>query len=160
MCQEKIAPWDPDNTVHIHGIYIPLTFLQDHRKPDGTTKKRLGDSSEVFEGDEHHPIRRRILVYGRPGIGKSTFTQKVAVDWANGRKKILEKFNLLLLIRLRDVCGISDLCTMLKTAELLSADDPMAVNNLCEYVRQNQEKVLLILDGYDEYSGGKSFRIH
>ena len=160
MCQVKITPWDPDNTVHVNDIYIQLSFLQDHRKPDGTTKKRLGDSSEVFEGDEHHPIRRRILVYGRPGIGKSTFTQKVAVDWANGRKKILEKFNLLLLIRLRDVCDISDLCTMLKTAELLSADDPMAVNNLCEYVRQNQEKVLLILDGYDEYSGGKSSLIH
>ena len=160
MCQVKITPWDPDNTVHINDIYIQVTFLQDHRKPDRTTKKKLGDSSEVFEGDEHHPIRRRILVYGRPGIGKSTFTQKVAVDWANGRKKILEKFNLLLLIRLRDVCGISDLCNMLKTAELLSADDPMAVNNLCEYVRQNQEKVLLILDGYDEYSGGKSSLIH
>ena len=160
MCQVKITPWDPDNTVHINSIYIQVTFLQDHRKPDGTTEKKLRDISEVFEGDEHHPIRRRILVYGRPGIGKSTFTQKVAVDWANGRKKILEKFNLLLLIRLRDVCGISDLCTMLKTAELLSADDPMAVNNLCEYVRQNQEKVLLILDGYDEYSGGKSSLIH
>ena len=160
MCQVKITPWDPDNTVHINSIYIQVTFLQDHRKPDGTTKKKLGDSSEVFEGDEDHPIRRRILVYGRPGIGKSTFTQKVAVDWANGKKEILKKFTLLLLIRLRDVCGISDLCTMLKTAELLSADDPMAVNNLCEYVRQNQEKVLLILDGYDEYSGGKSSLIH
>ena len=160
ICQVKITPWDPDATVHINDIYIQVTCLQDHRKPDGTTKKKLGDSSEVFKGDEHHPIRRRILVYGRPGIGKSTFTQKVAVDWANGRKKILEKFNLLLLIRLRDVCGISDLCTMLKTAELLSADNPMAVNNLCEYVRQNQEKVLLILDGYDEYSGGKSSLIH
>ena len=103
MCQEKIAPWDPDNTVHIHGIYIPLTFLQDHRKPDGTTKKKPGDSSEVFEGDEDHPIRRRILVYGRPGIGKPTFTQKVAVNFANGKKEILKKFSLLLFIRLRDV---------------------------------------------------------
>ena len=160
MCRVKITPWDPDNTVHLDDIYTQLTFLQDHRKPDGTTKKGLGDSSEVFEGDEHHPIRRRILVYGRPGIGKSTFTQKVAVDWANGKKEILKKFTLLLLIRLRDVCDSPDLCTMLKTAELLSADNPMAVNNLCEYVRQNQEKVLLILDGYDEYSGGKSSLIH
>ena len=160
MCQVKITPWDPDNTVHINDIYIQLTCLQDHRKPYGTTKEKLGDSSEVFEGDEHHPIRRRILVYGRPGIGKSTFTQKVAVDWANGKKEILKKFTLLLLIRLRDVCDSPDLCTMLKTTELLSADNPMAVNNLCEYVRQSQEKVLLILDGYDEYSGGKSSLIH
>ena len=160
ICQVKRTPWDPDDTVHINYIYIQVTCLQDHRKPDGTTKKKLGDSSEVFKGDEHHPIRRRILVYGRPGIGKSTFTQKVAVDWANGKKKILKKFTLLLLIRLRDVCDIPDLCTMLKTAELLSADYPMAVNNLYEYVRQNQEKVLLILDGYDEYSGGKSSLIH
>ena len=160
MCQVKITPWDPDNTVHINDIYMPLTVLQDHRKPDGTTKKRLGDSSEVFEGDEHHPIRRRILVYGRPGIGKSTFTQKVAVDWANGKKKILKKFALLLLIRLRDVCDSRNVCAMLKTAELLSADKPKAVKNLYEYVLQNQEKVLLILDGYDEYSGGKSSLIH
>ena len=49
---------------------------------------------------------------------------------------------------------------MLKTAELLSADKPKAVDNLYEYVRQSQEKVLLILDGYDEYSGGKSSLIH
>ena len=160
MCQVKITPWDPDNTVHIDGFYIESTCLRDDRKPDGTTKEKLGDSSEVFEGDEHHPNRRRILVYGRPGIGKSAFTQKVAVDWANGKKEILKKFTLLLLIRLRDVCDSPDLCTMLKTTELLSADNPMAVNNLCEYVRQNQEKVLLILDGYDEYSGGKSSLIH
>ena len=76
------------------------------------------------------------------------------MDFANGKKEILKKFSLLLFIRLRDVCNV------LKTAELLSADKPKAVDNLYEYVRQNQEKVLLILDGYDEYSGGKSFRIH
>ena len=160
MSQVKITPWDPDNTVHINDIYIQLSVLQDHRKPDGTTKEKLEDCSEVFEGDEHHPNRIRILVYGRPGIGKSTFTQKLAVDWARGEKEILKKFHVLLLINLRDVCDIPDLCTMLEKAELLSADDPMAVNKLYEYVRQNQEKVLLILDGYDEYSGGKSSPVH
>ena len=160
MSQVKITPWDPDNTVHINDIYIQLSVLQDNRKPDGTTKEKLEDCSEVFEGDEHHPDRIRILVYGRPGIGKSTFSQKLAVDWARGEKEILKKFHVLLLINLRDVCDIPDLPTMLKKAELLPADDPIAVNKLCEYVRQNQEKVLLILDGYDEYSGGKSSPVH
>ena len=56
--------------------------------------------------------------------------------------------------------GYEIICNVLKTAELLSADKPKAVDNLYEYVRQNQEKVLLILDGYDEYSGGKSSLIH
>ena len=42
MCQVKITPWDPDNTVHINDFYIQLTCLQDHRKPDGTTKKKNG----------------------------------------------------------------------------------------------------------------------
>ena len=160
MCKVKITPWDPDNTVNVNHIYIQVTCLQDCRKPDGTTEKKLRDSSEVFKDDEGYPIRRRILVYGRPGIGKSTYTQQVAVNWANRKEEILKKFNLLLLIRLQDVCGISDLCEMLEKAELLSADDPMAVDNLCEYVCQNQEKVLLILDGYDEYSGDKSSLIH
>ena len=45
---------------------------------------------------------------------------------------------------------------MLETAELLSADDPVAVDKLDKYVRENKGKVLLVLDGYDEYNGGKS----
>ncbi|PFX14629.1 Protein NLRC5 [Stylophora pistillata] len=102
--------------------------IEDHRKPDGITKETLEDCSEVFGSDEHYPNRRRILVYGRPGIVKSTFTQKLAVDWADGKKEILRKFVLALLIKLRDVCDIPDLCTMLKTAELLSADGPMSVD--------------------------------
>ena len=155
-----ISPWDRDNTMDIDEVYVELSLLRDDRKLTGTEKQKLEDYSEIFEGRGHNLVPKRILVYGRPGIGKSTFTKKLAVDWSRGEKESLKKFDVFLFIKLRDVCGTENLCTMLKKAELLSADDPTVFDQLYEYVLQNQLKVLLVLDGFDEYSAEKSSPVH
>ena len=101
-----ITPWNPDDTMDIDEVYVELSFLRDDRKLTGTEKEKLEDYTEIFERCRHHLIPKRILVYGRPGIGKSTFTKKLAVDWSRGVKKILKKFEVFLLIKLRDICNI------------------------------------------------------
>ena len=155
-----ITPWNPDNTMDMDEVYVQLTLLRDERKLDGTTKTEFEDYSEIFSSHRHHLIPKRILVYGKPGVGKSTFSKKLAVDWARGEKEILKQFTVLLLIKLRDVCNTPSVCAMLERAELLSAENPLVFKQLYDYILLNQEKVLLVLDGFDEYSAEKSSPIH
>ena len=156
MSQVKITPWDPDDTVDIDNMYTTLSWLKDEKKPSGKTQRKLEDYPEMFEGHKRFVNPKRMLVYGRPGIGKSTFSQKIAVDWTNGEKEALKTFDLLLLVKLRDVCGIQELPSIIKASKLLTKDGSVSIDSLYEYVLQHQDNVLLVFDGYDEYSAGES----
>ena len=156
MSQVKITSWDPDNTVHIDEIYTQLYWLRDGKRPSGIKQDKLADYSysDIFKGKTSKPYPNRILVYGRPGIGKSTFAQKISIDWARDKKEILKKFDLLLTIPLRNVCDSETFCQMLKAAKLFSVEDQELVDRLHSYIFQHKDKVLLVLDGFDEYSTG------
>ena len=91
-----------------------------------------------------------------PGIGKTVFTKKAAFDWSQQRyQETIGAFELVLLIRLRDVCNLLDVPSIFKASQRLANDGKISVDDLYDYVLNHQEKVLLILDGYDEYSAGE-----
>ena len=143
----KIVPWDESSSIEINEIYTPLNWVRDHRKPSGVTQEELEDYTDMFK---EKPTR--MLVYGRPGIGKSTFCKKAAYDWSKALKEVLMNFYIFLLIKLRDVCDSEDIRDVLRASKLLASDGPISVDSLYDYIINNQDKVLLILDGYDEYS--------
>ena len=143
----KIVPWDESSCIEINEIYTPLNWVRDHRKPSGVTQEELEDYTDMFKGKH-----TRMLVYGRPVIGKSFFCKKAAYDWSKTLKEILMNFSILLLIKLRDVCDLEDIRDVLRASKLLASDGPISVDSLYDYIINNQDEVLLILDGYDEYS--------
>ena len=151
MSKVKIIPWDESSAIHIDDIYTTLSWVRDDRKPSGVTQQELEDYTDIFKGDKHHPNPKRLLVYGRPGIGKTTFSKKTAFDWSRQRKEILKKFDVVLLIKLRDVCDLKDIREVLRASKLLAGEELVSVDDVYKYILDNQEKVLLILDGYDEY---------
>ena len=151
MSKVKIIPWDESSAIHIDEIYTTLSWVRDDRKPSGVTQEELKDYTDIFKGDKHHPNPKRLLVYGRPGVGKTTFSKKTAFDWAKKRKEILKKFDVVLLIKLRDVCDLKDIRDVLRASKLLAGEEVVSVDDVYEYILHNQENVLLILDGYDEY---------
>ena len=147
----KIIPWKPASAIHIDKIYTTLSCVRDEKKASGVTQEELKDYTDMFKGDKYYPNPKRLLVYGRPGVGKSTFSQKTAFDWSNQRKEILMKFDVVLLIKLRDVKDSKDIRDVLKASKLLAGDEVDSVDGIYDYILHNQEKVFLILDGYDEY---------
>ena len=148
----KIVPWDQSSAVHIDKVYTQLSWLMDLKDPSGVTQKELEHYTDIFDGGRLHHTPKRILVHGRPGIGKTVFTQKATFDWSQHRfEGKLGRFDLVLLVKLRDVCNLNDVPAILSAANLLASDGPISTDNLYAYVLRHQEKVLLILDGYDEY---------
>ena len=123
-------------------------------KPSGVTKEKLEHYSQIFNCPEHFQApAKRILVYGRPGIGKTVFTQKTTYDWSQQQfKEQLGTFELVLLVKLREVRDLKNVKDILRDSKLLTSDGKISVDELYHYVCQHQEKVLFILDGYDEYN--------
>ena len=93
-----------------------------------------------------------ILIEGAPGIGKSVLLKEIAYRWAN--KELLQKFQLVLLVSLRDpslqqVKSVGNLLQLFYKGD----DNTTEIVHTCsEHLSKNGgENVTLLLDGYDEY---------
>ena len=122
--------------------------------------------TELFEKMVNGLVPRRMLVVGQAGVGKSTFVTKLCLDWveceettACEEKSILEKFKLVLLLKLREVSHCKTLKEVISCSDLLPREDKDLTDELLHYISENQEQVLFVFDGYDEYGGGKNSEV-
>ena len=122
--------------------------------------KPTGNSQPTQPGDIFDAQKQKILVVGRPGIGKTMFSTKILRNWASDNlfieaQKSPVDFKVAFLIKLRRFNSAKQ-DEKLSLRELLnqseySADD--LTEEVWKYILQNPNKVLIIFDGFDEYSG-------
>ena len=89
-------------------------------------------------------------------MGKTTYCQKLAYDWATSREhwdKSFPMIALLLLLRCHDIK--SNLWQAIDEQLLPDDIDEEWKRNLFKFIRENQSSVLFVLDGLDEADYGK-----
>ena len=128
-----LYPWMNEMALRLSEVYTTLEIEY------ATCRRTLKDYPELFQ--DHGS---RILVLGNPGIGKTTFTHKIGLDWA---VKEFSKFQSVFVVKLRDLHPdqtISNAIALQYEEFQLSSE----VIDAC--IVQSNDSVLLILDGLDE----------
>ena len=159
--------WSKKSVVDIHQIYTRLSWVKEEQTPTGTTQSELKHYTELFTANKNGVIPKRILVQGETGIGKSTFVKKLLVDWVEVNKKtgdeqaaVLKNFELVVAVNLKEVSKCQSLKEVIRLSNVFAKEDKYMTEGLVDYISNNQEKVLLIFDGYDEYRIGCNSEIY
>ena len=152
--------WSKKSVVDIHQIYTRLSWVKDEQTPAGTTQSKLNHYSGLFTANKNGVIPKRILVQGQTGIGKSTFVKKLLVDWVDGQATVLKNFELVVAVNLKEVSKCQSLKDVIRLSNVFAKEDKYMTEGLVDYISNNQEKVLLIFDGYDEYRSGRCSEIY
>ena len=149
--------WDSTIKLPLEKVYTRLKFVSRRRggsRRDETfaeARANRANPSDVF-GTLKKNKDVMTIVEGSPGIGKTTFCLKLAYDWANQSSSAASfpEFELVLLLKCRDIDGdLTEAITEQLFPKDMSKDAREELLRFLEDI-ENQERVLIILDGLDE----------
>ena len=144
------VPWCEDFSFHLNDIFTRLK-ISGREKTQGALTDEITNMTAIFKAHTECLSPRTILIEGDPGIGKTTYCQKLAYDWATKKDKWDPSFpeiEVLLLLK----------CNEIQSNILEAIDDQILPDEMGDqskecffkFIRENQSKVLLVLDGLDE----------
>ena len=124
--------------------------------------RRVKQCQEIFvctNDKDSNP--KSILLTGKAGIGKTLFCQNLIRDWSHDKlfqvntKAEVPDFKFAYLLTFRQLNLLGDdpvtLREILNRSSVLD-DDSIIEESLFEYIANHPEEVLIVIDGFDEYS--------
>ena len=122
--------------------------VQTRGKGDKAVKRSPLAYSDILKAKDGRRRVRKVLVEGDAGIGKTTLCTALSEDWAN--EKLFQEFEILLLLHLRQnqIASAGSLLGLLK----LLHPSLKVCELVAEYIEEQEGKVLIVADGWDELS--------
>ena len=147
-----VNPWVDDDQMHIE-IYTKLQFEKSEGVAVVMKEKEMLNSIEYkkifFVKSREGKFVKRLIFFGKGGVGKSTFFDKIAYDWAVGSSDVLNKYTLVFVLKMCALDQSSDLIEAIFD-QLLAQDRDISKDALESFIFQNPNDVLILLDGFDE----------
>ena len=145
-----LVPWLDEFSFHINDIFTRLKILG-KEKTQGLLTDDITNITAIFKAHSECQRPRTVLIEGDPGMGETTYCQKLAYDWATKQDKwdpCFPEIEVLLLLRCHEIK--SDIWEAIDDQILPEEMDTQAKEYFFQFIRENQSKVLLVLDGLDE----------
>ena len=147
------VPWCEEFSFDIKDIFTRLTIVEKEKTRGIVTSKAVVSMTSIFtphDGCEQPVI---VLIEGEPGMGKTTYCQKLAYDWASKQcrewDESFPKIDVLLLLRCREIKS-GNLWDAIEDQILPKTIESEARKMFFQFLKENPSKVLLVLDGLDE----------
>lgn len=119
-------------------------------------KNKIGEEGRWEKLDTYQNIltddrvkSKRLIIEGDPGYGKSSLTLQLAYDWCNGTNISLKNIDILIILRLRQLGGVTSIYRAIRMF-LLPKDTQLSEKEI-EMILCHSSSTLVVLDGYDEY---------
>lgn len=125
-------------------------ILQDVLQQRATETHTRITLDQLFRPSEHRPVPRAVILQGHSGHGKSFTVQKIMYDWASGL--LFKDFILVFHLNCKELNLLSGEHSVV---DLLRCDQTFT-SVILKILQDSPEKVLFLIDGFDELSLSES----
>ena len=172
---KKLEPLSADEAKReFDNIFIDLEIQQQKTTADDLKRHRrnkpvtrhplsqrasitLNNYEELFLPCEKAQNSPKVLIVGRPGMGKSFLCKKLLRDWSKKNTRDIQRFDFTFLLKFSrfnfETNKVLSLWDLLNRAECSGGD---VGNDVIKYLLENPERILLIFDGLDEFNDHES----
>ena len=148
-------PWCDEVSFNLIDIYTTVNIVS-RGKRRGKLTEELANMTGIFRPYPECKNPRTVLIEGAPGIGKTTFCQKLTYDWATEKKELDSSFPVFDVVLLLECREITNSIWEAIDDQILPQDvDKKTKESFFKFICADESKVLLILDGLDEANSDK-----